>query len=203
MKNCPAPISKGQKLLLKVETCLWNQFLKCNTHATTAYLKNPNEPANADPPTPKFTAMQTELNAYSDIINNHEALLRLSTPTFRAFAYIVAANAQGKIVYNTADDDNSDHISDRKQFIKLNVDECLEEAYQVSPVLYVGESQVDGPQTNETFVAEAMIVARAGCQGVSNIGFVAFAIQVDIDAFPFKTCPCGAKCGKEDSSSSH
>lgn len=201
MKNCAAPISKGQKLLLKVLTCLWNQFLKCNTHATTAYLRNPNDVSG----NPKEDAMKKELNAYSDIINNHEALLRLSTPTFKAYAYIVAANAQGDFAYNTAPTPyvGDQHIAHRKQFIKLNVDECLEEAYQVSPVLYVGDDQTNGPQNDKTYVTEAMIVTRAGCQGVSNIGFVAFAIQVDIDAFPFKTCPCGTKCGKEDSTSSH
>lgn len=192
MKNCAAPISKGQKLLLKVLSCLYRQFLECQTHATSAYLANPNGDANA---------METELNAYADIINNHAALVKLSLPTFKAYAYIVATDAQGNDFYSTAANAANDTYGYRKQLAKLNTDECLKEAYQVSPVLYVGVTQTDGPVADTTYVTEAMVAARAGCQGVSNIGFILFAIQVDIDAFPFKVCACGDQCGASSTSS--
>lgn len=198
MKNCAAPISKGQKLLLKVLSCLYRQFLECQTHATSAYLANPNINANQ-------TAMETELNAYADIINNHAALVKLSLPTFPAYARIIATNAQGMVAYDTAANgfEQGDELINSKQITKLNVDECLKEAYQVSPVLYVGPTVevIGGPIANETYVTEAMVVARAGCQGVSNIGFILFAIQVDINAFPFKVCPCGDQCGASSTSS--
>ncbi len=198
MKNCAAPISKGQKLLLKVLTCLWNQFLKCKTHATTAFLKNPND-ADAR------TAMETELDALAQLINTNAAMKKLTVPNFVPYAYILSSDAQGYIEYDTSGEyeayNGYDNIANTKQFIKLNIDECLQEAYQVIPFIYIGSSQTDGPQAGDTYTTQAMVTARAGCQGVSNIGFVTLAIQVDIDAFPFKTCPCGVRCGS--SSSSH
>ena len=203
-KICGARVGKKHLLLLKVLTCLYTQHVSCKTEAAKLYLSNPNEAS--------WALMSAQLTAISAVINTSVDTLSVVTPVdTTSFARIVAANADGNIQYDTAlvtfdivtrvvTDGNSyldaiqgtlGSIAQKKQVQMLNTDECKTLAYQISPSL--SHDPTNASADPAVFITEAMVVERAGCAGVANIGFIATSLEVDLTTFSFNTCPC-TKC---------
>jgi len=187
MKNCSAPIGKSQKLLLKVLSCLWKQFVVCRIPNTKIYFANPTSG--------NYANMKTELDAIEALIAISALLQTLNVPnTDDAVSQIIAANALGQVAYGytAAQNTYSNAIANTIQPINigtdktvqnLNVNECIETAVQVRPIF-----------VSEVINTQAVITGRTGCPGVSNTGFVMLGINVDITAFPFNTCQCADPC---------
>lgn len=194
-KNCTPKIPKNQVLLLKILKCLWNQYLVAQTPATVAFFASPNGD-DSSPPSGAYYNMVNELTPIAQIINNlvnlDSSCLKLPGVATLPTALIWAANANGVIAYNsTADnntygDFNNSAITLEQGLLNvgvlrpvqiLNIDDCASEAYQVTPV-YNGS----------TAVTSATVVGRTGCAGVTNTGFIALQVNVDINYFSFETC---------------
>jgi hypothetical protein len=196
MKNCCAPVPTEQKQLLKVLTCLYENYVKNRTPSTDSYFANPTEEG--------YASMKTELDAIYVLINNY----LMTNNTFvdasgnpiitldgESGVYLWTANAQGVAAYvsdntdgsgNTFDaanantifiDPNINNVGVLKPVQKLNLDECASKAYQVLPINYL--------LNNYT---EASLVERVGCTGVSNLGFLGMQLWVPIEFAPFNNC---------------
>lgn len=192
MKNCTVPVPCEQKKILKVLTCLYENYIQNQTPATDTYFTNPTAAG--------YDAMSTELNAINTIIN-------LYLETNKIFVDVSGANvarvdlwdavAQGMVHYNSALDSSNtfpeaianvitvngviSNVGVLKTVQKLNHDECVDKAYQVTPVTsIIGEDFVNFTQ--------ASLVERIGCPGVSNLGFLGMTLQVPIANAPFNNC---------------
>jgi hypothetical protein len=202
MQKNSAPINKRQKLLLKVLTCLFNQYVSKQTGVTRAFFANPNSEDT-------YNKMFLELKSLAAYLNVNEALNKLSTKAdpdkgineFIPYVRFVATDAMGVVAVDTSKDvlvntysnylDGviSDNHGTRKPWQILNTNESLQRAYQVKPSKNhdPAKKQCDGSFV-PTFVTEGRIIERTGCNGVSNTGFLAMSIEVDINLFPFDTC---------------
>lgn len=173
-----ACIPSCQKKLLKVVSCVWKNQIVERTPNTDTYFANPTSE--------NFTAMQTELNSISSLIQNLPEIKALDA---NPVVNIIASNAQGVIAFNqalpaaantfaNAAAGSNGSNANEKNVQRLNVDECLETAYQVRPAF----------DDEQTAVTEAVVSQRTGCNGVSNTGFLTLSVQVSIEDYPFETC---------------
>jgi hypothetical protein len=200
-KNCSAPISKQQKLLLKVLNCLWVQYVSQRTPNVKIFCANPSQETYQN-------AVQ-EVNAISVVLNLSDGVATLNTPSgLPAYTTIVVTNADGVVAidssfpvspssyFNTYDEylerivSGMPNLATRKPIQNLNVDECLQQALQIKPALSLNTNQC--PTSSEipvVWATQASIFERTGCPGVSNTGFIGLSLEVDISAFPFKACP--------------
>lgn len=195
-KNCSAPVGKQQKLLLKVLNCLWVQYVSQRTPGVKIFCANPG-------PVTYANAVQ-EVIAISVVMNLSEGVTSLNAPLpgSPAFTSIVVANALGVVAIDSSFGplvspasfnsypsyllriaSGMPNIGTRKTIQNLNVDDCLQQAVQIRPAVSVRTGGAG------LWVTEATIVERTGCPGVSNTGFIGLSLEVDIDAFPFETCP--------------
>ncbi len=185
-KNCSVPVPEDQKKVLKVLTCLFDNYVVSKTLSTTAYFANPT-PAN-------YLDMAEELGAIRILLNNY---LNANGVLFNgenvAVANIWVATAEGNIAFNTNNESNTfadavtnayGNVGGLKTVQKLNVDDCANRTYQVTPVVVVSE--------NPSNVTQASLVERVGCSGVSNLGFICLNLQVPLGDAPFNTC--GTSC---------
>lgn len=190
-KKCCIPVPSEQKRLLKVLTCLYENYVLNQTPSTDAYLVNPTSDG--------YASMEEELNAISTLINNYlntnKVFVDISGNNI-AQVDLWASVAQGMVHYNSAVDNNSfvnaienmiyingtiSNVGVLKTVQKLNIDDCVEKSYQVTPVTNSnGDSSVN--------VTQASLVERVGCQGVSNLGFLGMTLQVPIANAPFNNC---------------
>ena len=187
-KNCCVPVPTEQKRLLKVLTCLYENYVLNQTPSTDAYFANPTSDG--------YDAMEEELNAINTLINNYlntnKVFVDISGNNV-AQVDLWSAVAQGMVHFNTAAGNNSfveanlneinvnnviSNVGVLKTVQKLNLDECAEKAYQVTPV--TGSSSFN--------VTQASLVERVGCPGVSNLGFLGMTLQVPIAGAPFNNC---------------
>lgn len=206
-KNATSRIPKNQVLLLKILKCLWNQYLVNQTPATTLFFASPSQ-AN-------YNIMLTELDALAAVINNlvnlsSSALVLPGLTATAPLANIWSSNANGVIAFYSALENGvpADPVvpdtNDFRNFVdgsltlnqgvmntgslravqKLNNDDSATEAYQVTPQL---STDADLAAEN-TFVTAATVVGRTGCPGVTNTGFVALQLEVDLPTFAFETC---------------
>ena len=190
-QNCSIPVPAEQKTLLKVLTCLYEQYVQNQTPATDAYFANPTAA--------RYTEMKKELDAITTLINVY-------LDTNKIFVNAAGMNiarvdlwdavAQGMVHYNSATNaDNSftnaiandinvnnviSNVGVLKTVQKLNIDECVDKAYQVTPVTNAAEGNVNYTQ--------ASLVERVGCPGVSNLGFLGMTLQVPIADAEFNNC---------------
>ena len=191
MKNCSTPIPPEQKRLLKVLSCYFNGYV-CQTPSTDEYFVNPTSDG--------YDAMIGELNSIATLIqNNIETLKPIldasgSGDETNLEVNIWTANAQGIVQYsfndasgNTFDNAvaNLIYINDTiynvgvlKQVQKLNVDDCVERAYQVTPFV----------DDNNTVYTQATLVERIGCAGCSNLGFIGISLTLPVAEAPFNKC---------------
>lgn len=193
-QNCCVPVPAEQKTILKVLTCLYEQYVQNQTPATDAYFANPTSDG--------YDAMKDELDAITALINIYLATNKTfvdASGNPAAQVDLWSAVAQGMVHYNSAlgtsnifDDaiantlnvnDVISNVGVLKTVQKLNLDECADKAYQVTPV-----TNADG--NNKT---QASLVERVGCPGVSNLGFLGMTLQVPIADAPFNNCYV-AKC---------
>lgn len=190
MKNCCVSVPAEQKKILKVLTCLYENYVHNKTPSTDAYFTNPTEAGYND--------MNSELNAINTIIN-------LYLETNGNFVDVSGNNiarvdlwdavSQGMVHYNSALDvsgntfanaianeinvnDVISNVGVLKTVQKLNTDDCAEKAYQVTPVT----------STENINYTQASLVERIGCPGVSNLGFLGMTLQVPIADAPFNNC---------------
>jgi len=205
MKNCCVSIPTEQKRLLKVLTCLYENYVLNQTPSTDAYFANPT--ANA------YTAMVSELNAINILINNYLNANKVfvdASGNNVAEVNIWSAVAQGMVHYNSkagtlntfADaignliriDGVISNVGVLKTVQKLNLDECVDKAYQVTPVTTASiilEPLPPFPPSADIVYnnfTQASLVEKIGCPGVSNLGFLGMTLQVPIDSAPFNNC---------------
>lgn len=193
MKNCCVPVPAEQKKILKVLTCLYENYIQNQTPATDAYFANPTAAG--------YTAMNNELNALNTIINLYIDTNKIFVDTSGnnvAQVNLWDAVAQGMVHYNSAVpattntftnaianainvNDVITNVGVLKTVQKLNIDECVDKAYQVTPVT------TNGPEGNVNYT-QASLVERVGCSGVSNLGFLGMTLQVPIADAPFNNC---------------
>jgi hypothetical protein len=193
-KNCSAPVGKNQKLLLKVLNCLWNQYVSKRTVSTREFFANPNLDDVVIPN--KYTSMRDELFAIVGLLNNLEAVKKLNVSDVPAYARLLAIGADGAVAVDTSkpflDNTYANYIAGtinsnyatRKPIQELNVDECKVNSYQLKPA----KATPTRGQPGNFWITEARVAERTGCAGVANTGFVAFSLEVNIDAFPFNVC---------------
>ncbi len=190
-KNCSVPVPEDQKKVLKVLTCLFDNYVVSKTLSTTAYFANPT-PAN-------YLDMAEELGAIRILLNNY---LNANGILFNgenvAVPNIWAAAAEGNIAFNSNNETNTSgdavtnaygNVGGLKTVQKLNVDDCANRTYQVTPVVVVEGTDEVPTYTN---VTQASLVERVGCSGVSNLGFICLNLQVPLGDAPFNTC--GTSC---------
>jgi hypothetical protein len=198
MKNCSNPTPCEQKKLLKVLTCLYKKYILNQTPATNAYFANPIE----GDATSGYEAMRIELNSINNIINLYLETNKVfvdSSGNNIAQVDLYTAVAQGMVHFNTALDSSSNTFANAidnsinvngvisnvgvlKTVQKLNLDDCAEKAYQVTPVT---NDEGEGQYSNKT---QASLVERICCPGVSNLGFLGMTLQVPLDSAPFNSC---------------
>ena len=195
MKNCTVSVPCEQKKILKILTCLYENYIKNQTPATDTYFANPTADG--------YAAMKSELNAINTIIN-------IYIETNKIFVDVDGNNvarvdlwdavAQGMVHYNSALTDNNtfaaandntlkvntviSNVGVLKTVQKLNIDECADKAYQVTPVT----NSVDNDAEPYVNVTQASLVERIGCHGISNLGFLGMTLQVPITNTPFNNC---------------
>lgn len=204
-KNCCVPVPSEQKKLLKVITCLYENYVLNQTSSTDAYLANPSDVS----PNSKYAAMQSELNAINTLINNYlvtnKVFVDISGNNV-AQVDLWASVSQGMVHFNTALGDGNSYanaiannltingvisnVGVLKTVQKLNLDECVEKAYQVTPV--TNATTIEGETEYENYT-QVSLVERVGCPGVSNLGFIGMTLQVPIANAPFNNCYV-AKC---------
>jgi hypothetical protein len=197
MKNCCVPVPTEQKKLLKVLTCLYENYIQNQTPATDAYFANPTAAG--------YTAMNNELNAINTIINlyldtnkifvdgsgNNVAQVNLWDAVAQGMVHYNSAltnagsNTFANAIANTITVNNViSNVGVLKTVQKLNLDNCADKAYQVAPVTN-GDGSIASPYVNYT---QASLVERVGCPGVSNLGFLGMTLQVPIADAPFNNC---------------
>jgi len=144
--------------------------------------------------------MVNELNSINTIINIYLDTNKIfvdGSGNNVAQVNLWDAVAQGMVHYNSSSSVNSFgsainntipvngvifNVGVLKTVQKLNLDDCADKAYQVTPVTNGGGS------ANPTYVTEASLVERVGCTGVSNLGFLGITLQVPIADAPFNNC---------------
>lgn len=200
MPNCTAPISKNQKKLLKIITCLFNQYIVCHTPATKAFMADPSNVS-------LLNNMNVELTGLLGSIYASNYIKCLSTVNIPVHARIVVYGADGKLTYDSdkgLDALSTDNYGTLKGTQVLNVDECQEVVYQIKPGTYSDKTSLRFGQV----ITEAGAYERIGCPGVSNTGFLRLTLEVDIDYFPFNPCYCddckikSSSCSSSSSSTS-
>jgi hypothetical protein len=197
MKNCSTPVSCHQKKLLKVLTCLYENYIYNNTPSTDAYYLNPTLEG--------YALMKIELDALNSLINNYletnKIIVDAETKEINiAKVHLWSSVAQGMVHYNNLNLSNNfgnainntisinsviNNVGILKTVQKLNIDECINKTYQVTPVTI---SEVEDDNTTYYNYTQASIVERVGCAGVSNLGFLGLSLQVPIDEAHFKNC---------------
>lgn len=194
--KCSVPVPCEQKDILKVLTCLYEQYVLNQTPSTDAYFTNPTSNG--------YTFMVEELDAITILINNYlqtNKILVNAEGNNIARVDLWSAVAQGMIAYNSdgvsantftnAIDNNIavnnviTNVGVLKTVQKLNSDECAEKAYQITPVTNRLPSVSDPVYANNT---QASLVERIGCAGISNLGFLGMTLQVPIANAPFNNC---------------
>ncbi len=197
-KNCCTPVPSEQKKLLKVLTCLFDNYIANKTPSTVAYFANPSGDVNGSD---TYDPMVQELDAIVTLINNY---LNANGLLFDGSAIPVAniwvATAEGKVAFNSDASNNTfvnaispfplgiqvngvySEVSGFKTVQKLNIDDCASRTHQVTPVVVIGGDLLP------TNVTQASLVERVGCSGVSNLGFICLNLQVPIASAPFNTC---------------
>ncbi len=195
-KSCTSKIPKNQILLLKITKCLWNQYIVSQTPATAIFFSLPSST--------NYQNMVTELDGLSGVINNlvnlDNSALVLPGSTTPPLANIWASNANGVVAYYSVDASGNQfsnfvdgtillnqHIENTgvlRPVQVLNTNDCVSESYSVTPML----SSDSTLASSETFVTASTVVGRTGCAGVTNTGFIALQLEVDITYFAFKTC---------------
>ena len=191
-QNCSIPVPAEQKTLLKVLTCFYEQYVKNQTPATDDYFTNPT--------LARYTEMKKELDAITTLINVYLDTNKIfvdASGNNVARVDLWDAVAQGMVHYNSALADTVNNFSNAianginvndvisnvgvlKTVQKLNIDECVDKAYQVTPVTNAAEGNVNYTQ--------ASLVERVGCPGVSNLGFLGMTLQVPIADAEFNNC---------------
>lgn len=182
MSNCSAPISKNQKKLLKILTCLFNQYVFCHTPATKSFMADPSNLSLA-------SNMATELNGILGSINASPYFKSLSTVNVLAFARIVVYGADGVLSFDSAQGENplsTFNFGTLKGTQMLNTNECQNVVYQIKPATYTNPASSMFGQV----ITEASAYERIGCAGVSNTGFLRLSVEVDIECYPFNPCQC-------------
>ena len=192
---CSVPVPAEQKSLLKVLTCFYEQYVKNQTPATDDYFTNPTAA--------RYTEMKKELDAITTLINVYLDTNKIfvdASGNNVARVDLWDAVAQGMVHYNSALADAVNNFSNAiandinvnnvisnvgvlKTVQKLNLDECANKAYQVTPV--TNGNPEEGSNTNNT---QASLVERVGCPGVSNLGFLGMTLQVPIADAEFNNC---------------
>ena len=193
-EKCCAPLEKSQKLLLKILTCLWNQYVSNRTGSTKAFFASPTQIL--------YDLMSSELTAIGTLLNANDAIVALNTlvPVGNAQTYvnIVSAYANANIAYLYSSTTNSfttstGTIGMSKPIQILNTDDCIPQAYQVCPAISLNVSTATGAtspsNSANTWVTVATVAERTGCPGVSNTGFIGLSIEVDLATFAFNSCP--------------
>ena len=200
MTKCSVDLSCNSKLLLKVLTCLWNQYVKGHIQFTQLY--------QAEPSADGYVDMLQELEAIFASVKNNFALRKLDLCPGQNSTYVelIVSDVYGDVVYYNTDapvtfDSNSNTFANaatadivpfslgtNKPVQRLNVDECLENAYQINP-----EYLTDG-SGNYYSATSATIVGRTGCAGVANTGFIELTLIVDNTCFPVPSCVKGNCC---------
>lgn len=199
MKKFSDPVSSKQKTLLKVLTCLYENYILNQTPATDVYFLNPTSD--------NYEKMKSELDAIRTILNlylgSNEVFKDASGNVVQANVELWSAVAQGMVHYNSATNTENNtfenavannvtvndvisNVGVLKTVQKLNIDDCISKAYQITPII--------GKEGNYT---QASLVERVGCAGVSNLGFLGMTLQVPIDEAPFNNCyvaNCDTKC---------
>jgi len=193
-KKCCVPVPDEQKKILKVLTCLYENYVAGKTTSTSAYFANPDGDL--------YDLMKTELDAMVALMNNYLTTNSTILPA-DSVVNIWTATAEGKVAYNSSETNNTfanavglgpasppitnikfnniyTVISNLKTVQKLNLDDCVNRTYQVVPVTNYG--------TDYSNVTQASLVERVGCPGVSNLGFISIYIQTPIADAPFNTC---------------
>ena len=195
-KNCSAKIERSQKLLLKVLNCLWTQYVSNRTSATKAYLASPTSAG--------YLLMAAELAALGDLLNTNSAINSLNslvapggTPTYVNLSAVYSTGVVAYLYSATTNVYPAVNISglpipvgSLKVVQILNTDDCVPQAFQVKPTVSFNPANYENQSAPApVWVTEAMVAERSGCAGVSNTGFVILAIEADITAFQFNTCP--------------
>lgn len=203
MKKCCNSLPKQQKKLLKVLTCLYETYVLNQTPSTVAYLTNPTEDG--------YDLMKIELDAITTLINNYLTVNKIfinGLGETYGFVNIWTSTAMALVAYNNnSNDENTflnaitnvinvnqviNNVGTTKPVQKLNIDDCLEKSYQVTPVTEYNREF----GTDVTFT-QASLVERIGCSGVSNLGFLGVQLNVPIEEAPFNNCyvpKCSDKC---------
>ena len=195
MKNCCVPVPNEQKKLLKVLTCLYENYIKNLTPSTDTYFSNPN--------TTTYAAMAVELSAINTLINSNLIANKIfvdASGNNVVVANIWTSNAEGILQYNTEVTAETNafenaysgaiplntNIHDTgvlKPVQNLNMDDCVNKTYQVTAIPTFPVSP-----TSPVFVTQALLVERIGCAGVSNLGFLGISLQVPLAYAPFNNC---------------
>jgi hypothetical protein len=192
MTKCSTEISHNLKTLLKILTCLWNQYVVNNIPYTQTYQANPNEF--------NYNNMIVELDSIYSLISNNQILNNLKNHCEEdvekfVFTSLVVSNANGDVQYMNSNDCSGNQnswvnavtnniaskISGDKYIVRLNNDECLKTSYQISPFVL----NCDG---NFTPATKAIISSRSGCAGIANTGFVSLALYVNPECYPVPSC---------------
>lgn len=190
----------NSKMLLKVLTCVWRLYLIDNIKYTQKYQANPIETIE----NPNYTKMLEELDANFLVITASYILQKLNICKMQSPTYIelIVSDAYGNIVYfktnapvtfetsnntfNNAATNSIAHfnLATTKPVQRLNRDECLENTYQINPI-YLKDNELDNKFLSNTI---ASIVARTGCAGIANTGFIRLSIIADSNCFPVPLC---------------
>ena len=198
--NCSVPVPCEQKKLLKVLTCLYEQYVINQTPSTDAYFANPTSAG--------YDAMSQELNAINTLVNGYldaNLIFVDASGTNVAQVDLWASVAQGNLHFNSQLQDAQNTLSNALQnniFVneviyntgvlktvqKLNNDECATKAYQVTTDIDSTQDPLTGISTISKVNTQASLVERIGCPGVSNLGFLGIFIQVPIADAPFNKC---------------
>jgi hypothetical protein len=197
LNNCS--LGNQQKLLLKVLNCLAAQYFTGKTGNTTAFMANPSEEG--------YEKMKNELSGIVACLQSSQSVLNLAlpAPSPAPLVRIISTFADGKVAFDSSRPSgdntyfkavnntvNPDNYGTRKGWQVLNTDESASQSTQIKPAVYSADRNIN-PPTIRRWVTEARLVERTGCPGLSNTGFVALSLEVDIHAYSFKT-PCASNC---------
>jgi hypothetical protein len=193
-KNSSSSISKQQKILLKVLNCLWVQYVSNRTNGVKVFMANPSEET--------YEIAKDELNAIAFLIHSNPGLKSLDIPLKKkTIGKLIASLPDSTVAIDTsknppfntflefenrAFESTADKEGVRKTIEILNNNENINQAYQFRPQI-TKFLDANNNLTN-IWVTQVAISERTGCAGIANTGFVTFAIEVDIEAYPFNIC---------------
>ena len=153
---------------------------------------------------PSEDVMAAELAALGDLLNTNSAINSLNslvapggTPTYVNLSAVYSTGVVAYLYSATTNVYPAVNISglpipvgSLKVVQILNTDDCVPQAFQVKPTVSFNPANYENQSAPApVWVTEAMVAERSGCAGVSNTGFVILAIEADITAFQFNTCP--------------